>query len=676
MPPALVDIIESSHQFVDRLSARFSGRVSASQNRRGLTRGKRNIHPRALHRGASTLSRKTEGSDERAVTLSDPALIEDRSKALKPSVGVCAYLYCGHSPRSGASRRNLNFTAAETSTKIRPRATQKPGQGVAVSTAILASILSAVLTIALCILFYKYGLSRFKAWRNQPPKSKASEANSVDTTAKERKNSVLLIAESPRYSLPSNPFQSNPVQPRIQEGPYDDTSPEMDPVARMRPISLALKQQYQARKAEATQVNLEESGVAPSPMSISIPLFVKTHHMQQSSNSSSVTVVNQHGIPPTVFKNPSLGDFNNYSLPHIKPISKALDAPPAMTREPSQDLIKRKPVPDPERRRHHERGHSHERHGRNRSRSRSETRPISSRPGTPSLSKRTRRPLAATQDDSSESGQELSIPDFRYDVPNTPRYSSLPRNQYRQSSQPNRTAESDKTPPFFPPTPPSVAEYLANFEARSKQDRATDLPLPRLVKVVGTFPPSLPDEMEVTLNETLRLIRVFADDWCYVRRLYPSKPGDENEKQAMQVGAVPLLCLAELDGTRVTRPAAVTPVNVTKVDASAQPGTQETNNTSPDSSESQHTDSGSGSSKANPRSGWSTDMTPSTPMTSPDLGITSPESKGNTLTKQPSGNQHAQIPRSLPQPPVPAVRQIADTVHSRNGSSVDKIRLS
>ncbi|KAI0784402.1 hypothetical protein C8Q75DRAFT_736264 [Abortiporus biennis] len=59
---------------------------------------------------------------------------------------------------------------------------------------------------------------------------------------------------------------------------------------------------------------------------------------------------------------------------------------------------------------------------------------------------------------------------------------------------------------------------------------------PRLMLVVCTFVPSLPDELRINLGETLRLIEEYEDEWCLVQRVGKS----EDER-----GVIPRFCLQE-----------------------------------------------------------------------------------------------------------------------------------
>ncbi|KAF8304991.1 hypothetical protein DL93DRAFT_2089900 [Clavulina sp. PMI_390] len=189
-----------------------------------------------------------------------------------------------------------------------------------------------------------------------------------------------------------------------------------------------------------------------------------------------------------------------------------------------------------------------------------------------------------------EEGEEFEIPDFHYTVPNTPRFSSLPKSRAGPTSGDDVPLEDqalfpptpahylNSTSPYAPysavthvevsPMPPTAISSSSSsgspFEegqdalpypspSQDQQLPHTPLPLPRLVKVVGTFKPSLNDEMGLTLGETLRLLHIFPDDWCLVQRLLPAGKRDGEavsmkhpSAAPLESGAVPILCLAEV----------------------------------------------------------------------------------------------------------------------------------
>jgi len=60
--------------------------------------------------------------------------------------------------------------------------------------------------------------------------------------------------------------------------------------------------------------------------------------------------------------------------------------------------------------------------------------------------------------------------------------------------------------------------------------------LPKLVVVISTFATTLPDELEIRMGETLRMLEAFPDEWCTVERIGRGKK---------QRGAVPMFCLEE-----------------------------------------------------------------------------------------------------------------------------------
>lgn len=178
-------------------------------------------------------------------------------------------------------------------------------------------------------------------------------------------------------------------------------------------------------------------------------------------------------------------------------------------------------------------------------------------------------PSSEPQETGSSEGEEFEIPDFKYSVPHTPRYSSLPQHRTGPSSGLEVDPEHS-----FPPTPPSTAAQYAHLytprtagthivvspmSAMDPQQGgiAGDQPVPnaseiaanvfpRLVKVVGIFKPTLGDELTLSLGETLRLLHVFPDDWCLVQRLFPQESGEPRTTTVMESGAVPILCLADI----------------------------------------------------------------------------------------------------------------------------------
>jgi hypothetical protein len=60
--------------------------------------------------------------------------------------------------------------------------------------------------------------------------------------------------------------------------------------------------------------------------------------------------------------------------------------------------------------------------------------------------------------------------------------------------------------------------------------------LPRLMSVCDTFVPSLSDELEIKLNEVVRLLEEFEDEWCFVQRV---------GRRDAPKGIIPRFCIQE-----------------------------------------------------------------------------------------------------------------------------------
>lgn len=84
-------------------------------------------------------------------------------------------------------------------------------------------------------------------------------------------------------------------------------------------------------------------------------------------------------------------------------------------------------------------------------------------------------------------------------------------------------------------------------------------------KVRQLFDPVLPDELVVSLGETLTTVQSFDDGWCIVGRDSMFKPGE------VELGAVPAWCFVKpVKGLRAERPMRVSSLGVT-VDLGAAP---------------------------------------------------------------------------------------------------------
>lgn len=264
-------------------------------------------------------------------------------------------------------------------------------------------------------------------------------------------------------------------------------------------------------------------------------------------------------------------------------------------------------------------------------------------------------PGAEPHETASAEGEEFEIPDFKYTVPHTPRYSSLPQHRTGPSSGLEVAREHS-----FPPTPPSIAgqyAYLStagahvvvspmssmdpqrdgvtSHQAVPKDSETTANVLPRLVKVVGTFKSALDDELVVSLGENLRLLHVFPDDWCLVQRLFPQEPGEHRAMSVMESGAVPILCLAEIGSgepvPRVPPSAASSPISPASLShnenssapLSKSPAISEGSGVSGTSGQTGATDATNATETthvSDPRSHWSsatTALESSSPITSP-----------------------------------------------------------
>ncbi len=85
-------------------------------------------------------------------------------------------------------------------------------------------------------------------------------------------------------------------------------------------------------------------------------------------------------------------------------------------------------------------------------------------------------------------------------------------------------------------------------------------------KIRQIFDPVLPDELVISLGETLRLVQQHDDGWCIVGRDSVFKPGE------VEMGAIPAWCfLKPVKGLRAERPMRVSSLGVT-VNLDAAPG--------------------------------------------------------------------------------------------------------
>ncbi len=91
-------------------------------------------------------------------------------------------------------------------------------------------------------------------------------------------------------------------------------------------------------------------------------------------------------------------------------------------------------------------------------------------------------------------------------------------------------------------------------------------------KVRQIFDPVLPDELVVSVGETLTLVQQHDDGWCIVGRDSVFKPGE------VELGAIPSWCfLKPVKGLRAERPMRVSSLGVT-VDLDPPPGFGEREN--------------------------------------------------------------------------------------------------
>jgi Variant SH3 domain len=100
-------------------------------------------------------------------------------------------------------------------------------------------------------------------------------------------------------------------------------------------------------------------------------------------------------------------------------------------------------------------------------------------------------------------------------------------------------APKDLVLPSPPPTPTSSAFGLNSTRSQivsSRVEHDKGVELPRLMNVVALFTPNLPDELNVKVGDTVRIIEEYKDGWCFVQF--------SGEKDAPK-GVVPLVCLQE-----------------------------------------------------------------------------------------------------------------------------------
>jgi hypothetical protein len=106
---------------------------------------------------------------------------------------------------------------------------------------------------------------------------------------------------------------------------------------------------------------------------------------------------------------------------------------------------------------------------------------------------------------------------------------------------PGTTASTPVRESFdLPPVPsPRCESFHSTTRSATRTALATAIAptsLPRLMLVASDFQPSLPDELSLSIGETLRLVKEFEDEWCLVQRV-----GGPNAEK----GVVPRFCLEE-----------------------------------------------------------------------------------------------------------------------------------
>lgn len=109
------------------------------------------------------------------------------------------------------------------------------------------------------------------------------------------------------------------------------------------------------------------------------------------------------------------------------------------------------------------------------------------------------------------------------------------------TTAPTPMRESFDLPPVPSPSPRSTSfqSVTSSTSPASRTGLATIFTpksFPRLMQVTSSFRQSRPDELDLRVGETLRLIKEFEDEWCLVQRVGPPDA---------QKGVVPRFCLAE-----------------------------------------------------------------------------------------------------------------------------------
>jgi hypothetical protein len=344
--------------------------------------------------------------------------------------------------------------------------------------------------------------------------------------------------------LSDDPFRASRWQPSTEDT-NPNWVPQFQPATWQRPLSLVYKQGSTSRS----------SGSDSSDTTVPAWVKVKTVRASMSGVSEKEPVSDYKWSSKAALPHPPAAYISGTRAPPTTPVLGS----PAVAPAPAPAPASVPPAPEKQ-------GDLAPRFTTETERSsvrRASMAARSSREFVPPL------PASVPQETASAESEEFEIPDFKYTVPHTPRYSSLPQHRPGPSSGLEAAPEHS-----FPPTPPSIAaQYSHLYTPRtagahvivspmpsvgSQPDRVTDdepVPksseatanvLPRLVKVVGTFKPALADELALSLGETLRLLHIFPDDWCLVQRLFPQGSGEPRATSGMESGAVPILCLAEI----------------------------------------------------------------------------------------------------------------------------------
>ncbi|KAI0711961.1 hypothetical protein C8T65DRAFT_574793 [Cerioporus squamosus] len=119
--------------------------------------------------------------------------------------------------------------------------------------------------------------------------------------------------------------------------------------------------------------------------------------------------------------------------------------------------------------------------------------------------------------------------------------------------------------PIFPLAGSRSSRRFSNMSAMSGTSSIGSIGASQK-KIRQIFDPVLPDELVVSLGETLRLVQQHDDGWCIVGRDSVFKPGE------VEMGAIPAWCfLKPVKGLRAERPMRVSSLGVT-VNLDAAPG--------------------------------------------------------------------------------------------------------